>query len=1060
MSRPPAGRARKHFPDVTDNYFEDFLPGSGLRSPARSWLHTDAPALSLNGDWRFRLSPTPRGLDDAAAAADFDDSEWDVLPVPSHWVLQGDGRYGRPAYTNVQFPIPIDPPRVPHENPTGDHRRRFDLPEGWQDLERVLLRFDGVESIYRVWLNGAEVGVGAGSRLVQEFDVTTLAQPGENVLVVRVHQWSASTYVEDQDQWWLPGIFRDVTLLGRPAGGIEDVWARAEYDHESGSGLLGVEVRADASAYPVTLSVPALGITAVWDTPDDVAPVAVDAVEPWSAEAPRLYDATVSSAAETVTLRLGFRTVRIVGDIFTVNGARVVFHGVNRHETHPERGRVFDEEHARSDMAAMKRANVNAIRTSHYPPHPRVLDLADELGFWLIDECDLETHGFEHIGWAGNPSDDPRWEAALLDRIERTVERDKNHPAIVIWSLGNEAGTGRNLAAMSTWVRHRDPGRPVHYEGDHAGAYTDVYSRMYSNFQETESIGSDSIPGALLGATPAEGARLRSMPFLLCEYAHAMGNGPGGLSEYEALVDRYPRLHGGFVWEWRDHGILTATEDGTPFYGYGGDFGEVVHDGNFVMDGLVLPDDTPTPGLAEFAAVVQPIRFGALLGSNAEADGHLVHIQNRYHSLDTSHLTFSWVLERNGVAIDGDGVDMPVIPPGETVEATLAEALEQIAPPLPEDSPLTDGEPGELWITVQAALSEDTAWAPAGHVVAFAQYDVTPQAQLPVIADIEPVTLSTTDFLRTNAVPETDEAPGATRATGTVALGPAEFDAITGGLVRLGGTPIDGPRLELWRAPTDNDRGASGGSYELGDPELTFGRGEPGPSSDERWRRAGLDRLVHRVDGVVVTETGVTTTVFTSAANSASAIEVVYRWTLVGEALRLQVDLVPTPDWSVTWPRTGVRFSLPAELTHADWFGTGPLESYPDSMRAARVGRFSSPIDELGVNYSMPQENGHRSALRELILEDRHGPRLAVTTEPDAHGHRPGFTVSRHTAHELDAAKHPHELPPSEHVYLYLDERQHGLGSRACGLDVLPKHANWPSARAFVITLEALDGAR
>jgi beta-galactosidase len=430
-----------------------------------------------------------------------------------------------------------------------------------------------------------------------------------------------------------------------------------------------------------------------------------------------------------------------------------------------------------------------------------------------------------------------------------------------------------------------------------------------------------------------------------------------------------------------------------------------------------------------------------------------VHIENRYHSLDTSHLTFSWVLERNGVAIDGDGVDMPVVPPGGTVEATLAEALEQIAPPLPEDSPLTDGQPGELWITVQAALGEDTPWAPAGHVVAFAQYDVTPQAQLPITAEADAVALSTSDFLRTNAVPETEEAAG---ATGTVTLGPAEFDAITGNLVRLGGVRMDGPRLELWRAPTDNDRGASGGSYELADPELTFGRGEPGPSSAERWRRAGLDRLVHRVDGVVVTDSGVTATVFTSAANSASAIEVVYRWTLTGGDLRLQVNLVPTPDWSVTWPRTGVRFALPAELTHAGWFGTGPLESYPDSMRAARVGRFAAAIDDLGVTYSMPQENGHRSELRELVLEDRHGPRLCVRTEADAHGHRPGFTVSRHTAEELDAAQHPHELPPSEHVYLYLDERQHGLGSRACGLDVLPKHANWPSARSFALTLTAL----
>lgn len=308
---------------------------------------------------------------------------------------------------------------------------------------------------------------------------------------------------------------------------------------------------------------------------------------------PRLYDAEISSAGETVRLRTGFRTVRIVGDSFEVNGRQVIFRGMNRHETHPVRGRVFDHDHARADMITMKRHNVNAIRTSHYPPHPEVLSLADELGFWVIDECDLETHGFVFTGWAKNPSDDSAWRNAYLDRIERTVERDKNHPCIVIWSLGNESGTGVNLAAMAQWVHARDPERPVHYEGDYTGAYTDVYSRMYPNLIETAAIGAEH--GPLLECGPAEARRVRSKPFLMCEYVHAMGNGPGAIAEYDELTEAYPRLHGGFVWEWRDHGLLTHTEDGTPYYGYGGDFGEVVHDGNFVMDGMVLPNDEPTP---------------------------------------------------------------------------------------------------------------------------------------------------------------------------------------------------------------------------------------------------------------------------------------------------------------------------------------------------------------------------------------------------------------------------------------------------------------------------------
>ncbi|MFF1969469.1 glycoside hydrolase family 2 TIM barrel-domain containing protein, partial [Streptomyces sp. NPDC058232] len=581
-------------PSQLPAYVSDTAPGRGALRTARSWLHSDVPSHSLNGMWRFRLSQTIPVAEDFAAE-DFDDSGWDSISVPSHWVLQGDGAYGRPIYTNVQFPFPIDPPHVPDENPTGDYRRHFDMPAAWSEAERVLLRFDGVESLFKLWVNGEKIGSAGGSRLAHEFDVTSSLRPGDNVVAVRVHQWSAASYLEDQDQWWLPGIFRDVTVIARPAGGIEDVWLRTGF--ENGHGQIETEVTADAAAFPVTLRLPELGIEQMWETAADVAPIDVDGVEPWSAEQPRLYDVTVSNAAESIAMRVGFRTVEIRGDQFLVNGRRVVFHGMNRHETHPERGRVFDEEHAREDLARMKRFNVNAIRTSHYPPHPRLLDLADELGFWVILECDLETHGFDEVDWVGNPSDDPMWRDAYLDRIRRTVERDKNHPSIVIWSLGNEAGTGSNLAAMSAWVHARDAGRPVHYEGDHAGEYTDIYSRMYASVLETEQIGTEGSRSKLLNCTPAQGARQRTKPFLLCEYAHAMGNGPGALDQYEALVHEHPRLHGGFVWEWRDHGILTTTPEGTPYYAYGGDFGEVVHDGNFVMDGMLLSNDVPTPSL-------------------------------------------------------------------------------------------------------------------------------------------------------------------------------------------------------------------------------------------------------------------------------------------------------------------------------------------------------------------------------------------------------------------------------------------------------------------------------
>ncbi|MEV5905103.1 glycoside hydrolase family 2 TIM barrel-domain containing protein [Streptomyces sp. NPDC052127] len=891
----------------------------------------------------------------------------------------------------------MDPPHVPDENPTGDHRRHFDLPADWADAERVVLRFDGVESLFRVWVNGVEIGSAAGSRLAHEFDVTSAVRPGDNVVAVRVYQWSAASYVEDQDQWWLPGIFRDVTLIARPVGGLEDVWLRTGF--ADGHGRVDAEINAEPTAYPVTLRIPELGIERTWSDPAEVTPFDIADVQPWSAERPRLYDVTVSTAAETVTLRAGFRTVEIRGDRFLVNGRRVVFHGVNRHETHPLRGRVFDEEHAREDLARMKRFNVNAIRTSHYPPHPRLLDLADELGFWVVLECDLETHGFEKLNWVGNPSDDPTWRAAYLDRVERTVERDKNHPSIVIWSLGNEAGTGSNLAAMSAWVHARDAERPVHYEGDYTGEYTDVYSRMYASVPETEQIGTDGSRFPLLGCTPAQGARQRTKPFLLCEYAHAMGNGPGAFDQYEALVHRYPRLHGGFVWEWRDHGISTTTADGTPYYAYGGDFGEVVHDGNFVMDGMLLSDDVPTPSLHEFKAVVQPIRF--------TFDGDEVTIANLRHTADTSDLRFRWRVEHDGTPVDSGYLEVPAVVAGDSGRVSLPSF------PVAPDA--------ETWLTVEAVLAAGTAWAGDGHVVATTQLDRS--LRRPVRA----------------ARARTGWKPG----DGTLTLGRAEF--VDGSLTRLGGREVTGPRLELFRAPTDNDEGAWGDVAES-DANVD------GVSNAELWRRDGLDRLTTRRVSVERATGALRTVDKVSAANSGSWVMVESVWSLEGDEVELRVEIEPSRGWHTVWPRIGIRFDLPdgdAPVDGAEWFGLGPLESYPDSLRAARTGRFSATVRDLAVDYARPQETGHRSALRRLTLTSAETEVLRIEALPDTRGRRPGFTLSRHTPQEIARAAHPFELPTSSTSHLIVDAAQHGLGSRACGPDVWPEYALRPESRTI-----------
>jgi beta-galactosidase len=1036
----------------TPHYLDDTGPGRGRRRAARSWLHSDAPGISLAGDWRFRLlagAPGTVGAVDALPPGEspedfanpaFDDAAWDLLAVPGHWVLQGDGRYGSPQYTNVQLPFPQDPPYVPDENPTGDHRRGFDIPSEWMDrssFEAIILRFDGVESRYRVWVNGVEVGVGAGSRLAQEFDVSAAVRAGKNLLAVRVHQWSASTYVEDQDQWWLPGIFRDVTLQARPVGGIEDVWVRAGFDERTNAGLLSAELRAAPEAFPVRLRVPELGIDVEWASAHDVAPIEVDRVDPWTAESPRLYDATVASdgEAETISLRLGFRTVRIVGDRFLVNGRRVVLHGVNRHDTNPDLGRGFDEEFVRRDLELMKRHNVNAIRTSHYPPHPRVLDLADELGFWVMLECDIETHAFHHGGsvftsgtdeWMDNPSEDPAWRDAYLDRIERTVERDKNHPSIVMWSLGNEAGTGANLAAMSEWVHARDPERPVHYEGDHAGDYTDVYSRMYPTIAEVTAIGSEST-SLLMGASGVQSVRQRSKPFVLCEYVHAMGNGPGGIDLYENLVDRYPRLHGGFVWEWRDHGIRTRTAEGIEFFAYGDDFAAAgVHDGHFCMDGLVLSDGTPTPGLVEFAAVTAPIRFA--LDAAANAGSVTVTVQNLRHSSDTADLVFPWRIERDGFQLAAGTLDVG----GQNGAALKAGDDLTVVVDVDVVSSSTDGE---LWFTVCAALAEDAAWADAGHVLAAAQAALSPA---PAIRPSRPTL---------EHEPELD-------ATAPFSLGPAAF--VGGRLASLAGAPVAGPRLELWRAPTDNDGGNHTGSYDVSDPREGRGLGVPGESYEEQWREAGLDRLRSRVVSVRRTATVFERRTRWAAADSREAVMLDERWQAAGDEVTLSLQLIPTSRWKIIWPRFGVRFDLPVDVDRAEWFGTGPGESYPDSRRGVLVGRYEANIDELTFPYAWPQESGHRSDLRHLELAADGDGWLRIDAQEDARGRRPGFTLARHTAQQVDAARHQHELPAPVASHLYLDAGQNGLGSRACGPDAWPDALLRPEARTIALRFAAL----
>ncbi|MEU4702593.1 glycoside hydrolase family 2 TIM barrel-domain containing protein [Nonomuraea dietziae] len=903
-------------------YFADFAPGAGRLEP-RAALRSDAPSLDLTGDWRFRLSPVA-DLPDDFAAPSFDDSAWDVLAVPSHWPLHG---HGAPAYTNVVYPFPLDPPRVPDENPTGDYRRVFDLPEGWSGGR---LRFEGVDSTFKVWLNGHELGFSTGSRLPAEFDAGPYLVEGANVLAVRVHQWSAASYLEDQDMWWLPGIFREVELTRSSA----DLFVRAAADGTlsfEGDGLL---------------SIPELGVA-------DLAPgteVRV-AAEPWSAEHPRLYEASFVTAEETVRLRVGFRTITVEDGVLKANGVPLVFKGVNRHEFHPDHGRAVPYETMVEDVLLMKRHNVNAVRTSHYPPHPAFLDLCDEYGLWVVDECDLETHGFGQTAWRGNPTDDLRWTQALLDRMRRMVERDKNHPSVVMWSLGNEAGVGSNLKVMADWTRERDPSRPIHYEGDLSCANVDVYSRMYASHAEVEAIGrgeEDPLDD------PELDARRRAMPFVQCEYAHAMGNGPGGLAEYQELFETYPRLAGGFIWEWIDHG-LTHQEYG---YAYGGDFGEPLHDANFVVDGLVFPDRTPSPGLLDLKKVFEPVRF-------AFDEGTVTVTRAVPYPL-----SFPWALTADGTVVAEGVLEVPESPGAEVK-----------LPALPEVA-----EPGELWLTVRAVLAADLPWAEAGHEVAWGQTKVGGGRREPVV----------------------------TRGRAGTELAGATFDSRTGRLTGLFGLDVEGPRLELWRAPVDNER---------------FG------GLEWNWRTLGLHRLTHRIDSVSREDGVLTVRSRVAPAATDLGMSVTYRWSDVGEGIGLDVHVVPEGEWTLPLPRLGLSMTLPASFEEVVWFGRGPGEAYPDTGMAAAVGGWGASIEELQTPYVYPQENGQRADVRWARLTGGEGPGLRIEGEPVF-----GLTVRRWSTEELAAAGHLTDLRKGERVHVHLDHAQHGVGTAACGPGVLPRY--------------------
>ncbi|MDR7183648.1 beta-galactosidase [Microbacterium trichothecenolyticum] len=1019
--------------DGVERYWESTAPGAGRRMP-RADAVSDAPTVDLNGVWRFRLSPTAAGTGSAWIADDFDDAGWDAMPVPSHWVLEeftplAGGPARRmlgtdegPLYTNTAYPIPLDPPRVSTENPTGDYRLVFDVPEAFGP---AVLRFEGVDSCAKVWLNGEELGWSTGSRLPFEFDARV--RPGRNVLCVRVHRWSAGTYLEDQDMWWLPGIFRDVQLFARPAGAIDDHFVHADYDAATGIGTL----RVDASTEAV-VEIPELGIRV------PAGETVTIPVEPWSTERPRLYRGILRSSGETVELAVGFRHVEIVDGVFTVNGRPVTFRGVNRHEHHPDTGRTLDRDTMIHDIVLMKRANIDAVRTSHYPPHPEFLRLCDEYGLWVVVEADLETHGFIYEGWAHNPPALPEWRDAIMDRLIRTVEPHKNHPSIVVWSLANESMTGDGFAEMRRWLDERDPSRAVIYERDPSYKDSDFYSLMYPSLELLDQIGRREEPrGGRLsmhgmvfnesggvaplpeGVTEADEERRRALPFLLVEYAHAQGNGPGSLQDYWRIIRAHDRLCGAFVWEWIDHGLNAVTDDGVPFVMHGDDVDYEPRGGRFGLHGLVFSDRTPTPGLVELAKAHETI--GITVGDDT------VRIVNDRHSADTADLAFPWSVEADGEVAASGLLSVPALAPGESVEVSIPDAAATAVASGRRDTVLT----------VEAALAADELWAPAGHVVAWGQRVLAPA---PADAGTEAEKPQTDrDTARAVASPQLRDV---SRTAGEIRLGSATFGATTGRLLRLGDLELDGPVLDLYRAPTENDHG----------------QGETNNIAGV-WRKTMLHRLLHRVDEVDAGDGRLRVSGRTAPRTHPHGVAWTMTWTADGDGLVLEVDADFVGPWTDTpymqrdilVPRLGLLFGLPGAAERVTWFGRGPGETYVDSFEASRVGRHGRSIDDLQVPYPVPQENGNHVQTGWLEVAGAGIPSLRVEGRPEF-----DFTARRWTSHDLDRAAKPHDLVDSGRVWLNIDHAQQGVGSASVG-PALPEKYRIPRERTtWSVRLEVL----
>ncbi|XP_078442302.1 glycoside hydrolase family 2 protein [Wolffia australiana] len=998
--------------------WNDDAINDALESAAR-WVKDLPYVKSLSGYWKFLLAPNPEAAPENFYDTCFDDSSWASLPVPSNWQMHG---FDRPIYTNVVYPFPLNPPYALSENPTGCYRHSFRIPPEWKG-RRILLHFEAVDSAFFAWVNGVKIGFSQDSRLPAEFEITdwcySFESGKDNILAVQVMRFSDGSYLEDQDHWWLSGIHRDVLLLSKPYMFIDDFFFLSRLGEGFISADIQVDVKIDTVRGPCEVFSKFTVEAMLCDTTNwanlqdytDLKSYNILHLEPkvfppgqlgfhghqlvgrletpklWSAEHPNLYTLIIllkdeeGKLVDCESCLVGIREVSLAPKQLLVNGQPVIICGVNRHEHHPQLGKTNVEACMVKDIILMKQNNINAVRNSHYPQHTRWYELCDLFGLYMIDEANIETHGFDLSSTFKHPSQEPSWAFSMLDRVIGMVERDKNHPCIIVWSLGNEAGYGPNHAAAAGWIRGKDSSRVVHYEGGGSRTpSTDIVCPMYMRVWDIVKIAND--PG-------------ESRPLILCEYSHAMGNSNGNLHVYWDAIDVTHGLQGGFIWDWVDQGLLKEGKDGCKHWAYGGDFGDIPNDLNFCLNGLTWPDRSPHPAMHEVKYVYQPIKF--------YFKENMIMIENKQFFETTEALEFSWKLDGDGCSLGFGTLDIP------SIKAQRSYAINWEKYPwfcLWESSSAS-----EIFLTIIAKLKHNTRWVEEGHVVSSTQFSL-PKGRTWTPHEIR---MKEDTGLFVESVGETILIRG--RHVGEVVVnqksGTIESWEVEGlQLLHKGILPC------FWRAPTDNDKGGGENSYE------------------NQWKLSSLDSMLFRVDSCSIqslTEQNVQIKIVYYASNRGELaeslpaifkVEATYQVNATGDII---VDFLVNPRSDLpSLPRIGLTFQIQQSLDQVKWYGRGPFECYTDRKEAAHVGIYEKKVEDMHVPYISPGECSGRAEVRWVAFLNGRGAGLFAAAYKDSPPMQ--MSASFYSTEELHRATHEEDLIRGENIEVHLDHKHMGLG--------------------------------